>query len=561
MPDNAQAASLALINGKIVTCGRHFALAQAVAVSGSRIVAVGTTAEVRRYVGAGTRVIDLGGRLAMPGLIDAHAHMDREGLKEALPAMAGLRSIDAIQQRIAELAARAKPGEWIVTMPLGAPPEYDSNIADIKENRWPNRHDLDEAAPDNPVYIKPAWGYWRVSLPSVAIANSRALALAGVARASKPPCDSVTIARDAAGDPTGVFFDANRMPVIDLTLMARAPAFDLATRTAALPRSMQLYNSVGTTSVFEGHGVAADVIEAYKRVNAAGRQTVRATLAFSPAWPAVKGADIAAMIAGWARWLSRKGIGDDWLRINGLYAEIDTSREHELRAGAYPETGWAGFNYTGLPRAAVATLLRECARNGIRVNGIIPAMLDLFAQVSREFPIVGQRWVLAHVSALDQRQIETVRDLGLIVTTHTNGYIWKGGAAFLNGIGRTRENDFVPLRRLIDAGVPVALGTDNVPISLWYPIWQAVARIDRTTNAPVAPAQALSRAEALRCATIGGAYLTFEEIAKGSLEPGKFADIVVLSQDPLTCDLAELRHTVAEMTIVAGKIVYERRSA
>ena len=95
----------------------------------------------------------------------------------------------------------------------------------------------------------------------------------------------------------------------------------------------------------------------------------------------------------------------------------------------------------------------------------------------------------------------------------------------------------MPLRRLLDAGVPVALATDNVPVSLWHPIWQVVARIDRTINAPVAPAQALTREEALRCATIGGAYLTFDEDRKGSLEPGKLADLVVLSQDPLTCDL------------------------
>ena len=116
----------------------------------------------------------------------------------------------------------------------------------------------------------------------------------------------------------------------------------------------------------------------------------------------------------------------------------------------------------------------------------------------------------------------------------------------------------VPLRRLLDAGVPVALGTDNVPVSMWYPVWQTVARIDRTINAPVAPEQALTREEALRCATMGGAYVTFEENEKGSLEPGKLADIAVLSQDPLTCDLDKLRETTADMTIVGGKVVYER---
>ena len=125
-------------------------------------------------------------------------------------------------------------------------------------------------------------------------------------------------------------------------------------------------------------------------------------------------------------------------------------------------------------------------------------------------------------------------------------------------LGAARLNDMVPLRRLLDVGVPVGLATDNVPVSLWHPIWQAVARIDCTINAPIAPEQALTREEALRCATMGGAYLSFEEDLKGSLEPGKLADVAVLSQDPLTCPLADLRDTVAEMTIVGGEVVFDR---
>ena len=147
------------------------------------------------------------------------------------------------------------------------------------------------------------------------------------------------------------------------------------------------------------------------------------------------------------------------------------------------------------------------------------------------------------------------------MTTHTNGYIWKSGAELVARIGKERENDAVPLRRLLDAGVPVSLGTDNVPVSLWYPIWQTVARFDRKAQTTVAPQQALTREEALRCATAGGAYLTFEENEKGSLEQGKLADIIVPSQDPLTCDLEDLRHTVADITIVGGKVVYERAAS
>jgi predicted amidohydrolase YtcJ len=276
---------------------------------------------------------------------------------------------------------------------------------------------------------------------------------------------------------------------------------------------------------------------------------VRATLMFSPAWRTSNANDIAAMIGDWGRWLAGRGLGDDLLRVQGLFTEVDTSAEHALRKAAFPNTGWAGFNYAGLPADAVKALLLECARNGIRVEVIGTALLETLADVARAAPIAGQRWVLAHVEAFDQHQLDLVRDLGLCITTHTNAAIYKRGAALRDRLGAARVNDIVPLRRLLDAGVPVGLATDNVPV---------VARIDRSTNAPIAPEQALTREQALRCATMGGAYLTFEEDLKGSFEPGKLADVAVLSQDPLTCPLEDLRDTVADTTIVGGEVVFER---
>ncbi len=331
--------------------------------------------------------------------------MDREGLKEALPSLAGVRSIDDILQRIEALAREREAGEWIVTMPLGEPPEFEGMPELLRERRFPTRWELDRVAPDNPVFIKPGWGYWRVSLPLVGIANSRALAAAGITDETQSPAASLEIDRDAGGTPTGIFRDFNVMPILELTLMRAVPAFDLATRTRALARSMRIYNSFGTTSVFEGHGVAGDVIAAYQRVRDLG-PSVRATLLFSPAWPSTTGADLRAMIRGWGRWLAGRGLGDDWLRVAGLFTEVDTSPEHGLRKAAFPNTGWAGFNYAGLPREAVKDLLTECARNGIRVEVIGTALLDMIAEVAREAPIAGQRWVLAHVGTLDQHQID-----------------------------------------------------------------------------------------------------------------------------------------------------------
>jgi predicted amidohydrolase YtcJ len=551
---------LAFKNGKILTVDRHFAVAEAVAIEGNRIAAVGGSEVVRPFIARGAQVIDLAGRTVVPGLIDGHAHMDREGLKSALPSLAGARSIADVLERIAALATKAAPDEWIVTMPIGDPPEFENVPGCLKENRFPTRWELDKAAPRNPVLIRSIWGYWRTSLPLVSIANSRALALAGIGRNTLPPAPSVQIERDfASGEPNGIFVEWNKMPVVEFTLMAAAPEFTVRERTDALLRSMEIYNSFGTTSVVEGHGAAADVLEAYKGIRLNDRPTVRATLAFSPAWSAVSSADCRALVASWAQWLSGRGIGDDWLRIQGMYAEADSSPERELRAKATPRTGWAGFHYdSSLPRDALKAVLREAARNGIRVTGILPDMLGIFREVAREADFSGQRWTLGHITALSRDEVAAIRDLGLVVTTHTNAYLYKRGAQMLAQVGEARENDIVPLRTLLDSGVPVSLATDNVPVSLWGPVWQTVARRERQQGRRIAPGQALTRAEALRCATMGGAYLAGEEHIKGSIETGKLADLVVLSDDPMGCDEDAIKDIVATIVIVDGNIVYDR---
>ena len=173
------AADLILHGGTVITIDPAFRLAEAVAVADDRIVAVGGNAEVRALAHGYTCLIDLGGRAVVPGLVDAHAHMDREGLKTVCPSLAGAASIEDVLQRIEALVRVAAPGEWIVTMPLGDPPYYFDVPGNLREKRYPTRRDLDRVAPRNPVYIRSIWGYWRHTLPLVSIANSEALRLAG----------------------------------------------------------------------------------------------------------------------------------------------------------------------------------------------------------------------------------------------------------------------------------------------------------------------------------------------------------------------------------------------
>ena len=552
-------ADLILHGGKIITADAQFRIADSVAIRAGRFIAVGAGEEIQRHAAAHTRQIALNGRAVMPGLIDGHAHMDREGLKHVFPSLAGCRSIAAIQARIAEIAKGKAPDEWIVTMPIGEPPFYWDLPESLAEGRWPTRQELDDAAPHNPVYIRPIWGFWRHSLPLVSIANSRALALAGITRETAPPHPSVTIEQDAAGEPSGVIIENGYVPLMELAAFHMAPGFTLAHRIAGLPRAASLYHAFGTTSIYEEHGVAAELLAAYRQVHAAGRLTMRSHLAFSPDWRGVDDVPMERLVEGWAHWLAGAGLGDDMLRVSGIITEIGRTPDNALRAAVAPNTGWSGFNYDmGLERARAKELLIACARRGIRCIGIWPNMLDLFAEVNAVVPIRDLRWVLGHIAVLSREQVSRIRDLGLVLTTHTNRYIYKEGHLLQERHQLPDENSISPLRWLEEAGVTYALATDNVPVSLFHPIWQAVSRQSMHTQRAVGEAQAISREQAIRAATNAGAWLTMSERDKGAIEVGKLADLAVLTGDPLTVELAALKDVASAMTLVGGQVVHQQ---
>jgi predicted amidohydrolase YtcJ len=444
-------------------------------------------------------------------------------------------------------------------MPLGDPPYYLDVPRNLREKRFPTRRDLDRVAPQNPVYIRSIWGYWRHTLPLVSIANSEALRLAGITRETPPPWEGIQIERDSSGEPTGVFVEQTYIPVVELSLMAVAPRFTHADRADGLRESMKIYNATGTTSIVEGHGVAEEVMRVYDEAAGRGELTVRAHLTVSPSWGDADPAAIESRLAAWKPRIAGRGRGDAFLRVAGLVAETNPGADGAVRARSMPYTGWAGFSYdAALPREQLRGVLLAAARDDIRVLSMGPGLLDLYEEVNRVVPIRDRRWVIEHIGILTGDEVGRIRDLGVVLTTHTNRYLYKEGDQFRAQVGPAAEDTIVPLRRLNAAGVHVALATDNVPPSLFWPVWQAVARAGRITNRVIAPAQRLSRADALRAATLEGAYLTFEEDQKGSIVPGKLADLAVLSDDPLTCAEVRIRDITAEMTIVGGRIVHER---
>ena len=552
------AADLILTNGKIITVDPAFTIAQAIAIAGDRILAVGPNAAMAAMAGPATRIVDLKGKAVIPGITDGHAHMDREALRNVFPALGPVRSIRDIQDRIAELARAKQPGEWIVTMPIGDPPYYFDVPESLAEKRWPTRQELDAAAPENPVFIRSIWGYWRGTFPLVSCANTEALRRAGITRDTVSPVDTVKIEKDANGDPTGVFVEREMAPVAELIWFRQAAAFTPADRLRTLPQSARAYHAFGTTSVFEGHGASTELLRTYKQAHREGALTMRAALAFSPNWQAAGAAPLGPFVEAWAGWLGEPGFGNDWLKMSGLYVHAGREAADDVRARAAPYTGWAGFNSNhGLPRDQAKQLLLHCAANDIRAVMIGSSNLDLYDEVDREIPLQGRRWVISHISTIPPRDIERIVRMGLVLTTHTNNYLYKGLHAQAQRLPPERHGEIVPLRSLLNAGVKVSLATDNVPVSPFLPIWQTVARTSYQTKERIGASEALSRADALRCATVGGAYLTFDENKKGSLEVGKLADLAVVSADPLVTEESSIPDTHSLMTMVGGRIVHE----
>ena len=546
---------LVLVNGRILTLDPRRPIVAALAVAGGRVVATGTRGEVERRRDRHARVIDLRGATVIPGLVDAHAHLDREGLKLIYPSLARCRSIAEIQRLIRARAVGRKPDEWIVTMPIGAPPFYQGVPDCLAERRWPTRADLDAAAPDHPVYIRGIWGYWNRP-PVYSVANSRALALAGVTRDTVPP-PGVEILKDAAGQPTGVFVEHNLIQVLEFTLMRAAPRFTPDDRLRALRVSQRRYAARGVTAVYEGHGIAPEVLAAYRESHARGDLRLRCALAVSPTWAPAEAARAIPEVAAWA---GGRGLGDDRLRVGGicLHHGGDAGVARILH-DAQPYTGWAGFVESANDPAAYLTQAELAARHRLRVNTLVtrclPEVLDAWEDVARRHPIRDLRWVLVHLNAATPEQLARIRRLGAVATTNPISYLYRSAGDEVARLGGAADQ-LLPHRSLARHRIPFGIATDNKPADPWVAFAAVVARRDMRTGVVVGERERLTRAQALLALTQGGAWVTFAERERGRLAPGWAADLAVLEHDPLTAPLEDLVGQTARLTVVGGEIVH-----
>jgi predicted amidohydrolase YtcJ len=551
---------LILHRGRVYTVDPANRVVEAVAIKDGRFVAVGSTAEIRRLATSGTRQIDLAGRTVVPGFIDGHAHMDGVGMTAILPSFEGARSIDDILGVLAKEVARRQPGEWIVCAPLANEPDVFKFPAALKDGRWPNRADLDRVAPGNPVFIRPPL----LVSPGYAFANTAALRMAGITRDTAAP-DAVEILKDERGEPTGVIADLNFPKRIEAALFRAIPPTSPDALRRGLRAGIKLFNEAGVTGIYEGHGIAAGPQRAYMDLWSEGSLSVRTY--FVIAFPIPFYQDTAAgdaLIQEAARYAGGRGLGDDFLRLGGLGFSFDSAAAigaclmHEPYPGAQGRL-WNGVQHTSDEN--FKSIIQKGARANLRMqvqcsgDAATDKVLAIFEEINREIPIAGKRWVIEHCQFPSAANMMTCKKLGVIPTTGTN-FLWKYGHIYQKSFGAARTRDSIPLKAWIDAGLPVAQSTDGQPSQPIFTFWQSLARRDGYTGQPLGGPK-LSRTEALRIYTINPAYAMFAEDRLGSIEPGKLADLVVLSDDIVQIPEDRILETKIVTTLVGGHAVHD----
>lgn len=531
----AQPADMILRRGTIHTLDAASRTAQAVAIRGGRFLAVGDDAAVMREAGADTHVIDLDGRTVVPGLIDTHLHMAFAALNRPAVGLLDARSVADVQRAIAARVARTPPGQWVVA----SSGWHESLLA---EGRLPTRHELDRVSPDHPVFI-PRGGH-------VATVNGRALDLAGITRDTPDPKGGV-IVRDPA---TGVLLETAAYFVRRVLPPPPAPA----EHARLLKETMRELNGYGLVSVVDP-GVDDRVIGIYAGLRDAGEMTVRTDLLYR-----------ALAEEQVRKGLTQAGLrADDMLRFAGIKFPLDGgvegARLHEpyrIVPGEQPDPAYRGVLL--LPPGGEDEYvegLRLAAAAGVQVqthavgDETIDVVLRAYGRIAAETPLKGRRWTIMHVFLPTPGAIRTMAALGVMATVQDHPVLL--GHNQRRWWGEARAASAIPIRALLDAGVHVGGGTDGpvVPVDPFLSMWWMTTR--RTLGGDVlGPEQAITAREALRLYTIDNAVTMGVERDRGSIEPGKLADLAVLSQDVLAVPPDAIRDTKALLTVVGGKVAH-----
>jgi predicted amidohydrolase YtcJ len=541
LAESKPAADLIITNAKVWTADKANPTGQAVAILADRIVAVGSNADIEVLRGPATKVIDASGKLLLPGFNDAHVHFVSGGRSLDAVQLNDATSLEVFKQRVLERARITPKGEWIES-------------GDWDETKWtpaklPTKDAIDSFTPDNPVFLSRYDGH-------MALANSVALRLAGITAKTPDPPGGV-IVRDAQGNPTGALKDGAEDLVFKVV-----PPLSHDQRIRAMKRALAYAASLGVTSVQDmndENDSFAD-IRAYGELLQNGELTTRVYVA-----PAVSDWHEQARVG------IRHAFGSSYLRMGALKGFADgslgsgTGYFFEPYSDEPGNSGLLGKQMQPLSQMRDWMTQADAASLQICTHAIgdraISTVLDLYADVVKANGGADRRFRIEHAQHMAEKDFARFAQLGVIASVQPYQAIDDGRWAEAR-IGHDRASRTYAFRRFLNQGVHLAFGTDW-DVAPLNPIWTVYAAVTRATldgKNPDGwfPEQKLTVAEAVEAYTMGSAYAEFQEQVKGSITPGKLADLVLLSDDIFSIEPAKIRDVKVLKTIVGGKVVWDQ---
>jgi predicted amidohydrolase YtcJ len=544
MPD-LLAPDLLLVNGRILTLDDANPEATAVAIRDGRFVAIGSDKAVRALAGARTRIEDLGGAAVVPGLIDAHNHLQATGEMLREVQLFDTRAIPEIVDRVAARVRETPPGEWIVGR------GWDESL--LAERRHPTRHDLDAVSPDNPVVIHRVW--------NKLVCNSAALRAAGIDKTTPdPPADvlySGSFERDADGVPTGLFRDRAKELITD-----HIPPATEEELVAAVAAACRAYNAVGLTGVAEP-GLYPHEIRAFHRARREGKLTVRTDMLLA-AWGFGAPETEAGMEERFAALGVEGGFGDDRLRLEGIKLMIDGGMSDRTARMSEPYLDEPDNRGTWVVEPErLKRLIRWVHDLGwpmdIHTCGdeAQETVVRAFAAAQRENPKPWLRHRVHHAYFPTPAALEAMAEARISAVV-SSPFLTNLGEGFVNSVGPQRASRAMPMRTYLNAGVPLAGSSDSyiTDFNPWVGMHAAVNRTTVVGRDLDQAGEGLTPLQALRSYTLGGAFATGREDRQGSISPSKLADLVVLDRDPLAIPPEELDQVKPTATMLGGEWVY-----
>ncbi len=553
----AAAPDLILHNGKIVTVDASFSIHQAMAVEGGRITAVGINADVLRLKGAATHVLDLNGRTVLPGLIDSHVH-PAAAMTEYDHPIPDMETIADVLAYVRERARVVKEGEWIVLQQIF--------ITRLREQRYPTRQELDAAAPGHPVIFRTG--------PDAAL-NSLALQKAGIDKNHRIP-EGVPgkVETDGTGEPTGILRGYGNFTKLSLS-SGRSPKPDeTRQRTLELFRD---YNAVGLTTVSD-RNASAGSIDMYRKMRDAGDMPVRMRVMHGLSTTGTL-EEIRGRIQGIAGHPLRKP--DSMLQIIGVKVFLDGGM---LTGSAYMREPWGVSSIYGIddpayrgvlniPKERLLPIVQATVEAGLQFtahsvgDGAVHTLLDVYEEVNRQTPVRATRPCFTHSNFMSEDSVSRAAKIGCVHDIQP-AWLYLDSRTLQDQFGYDRMRWFQPLKSIFAAGGMAGGGSDHMqkigslrsinPYNPFLGMWVAVTRKARWYEGRVHPEEALTREQAIQFYTRNNAWMLFMEKDTGSLEPGKWADFILIDRDVLTCPEDDIKDVQVLKTWLAGRMVFER---